>query len=129
MKITLNIPPRLLRDILINANESGTYGAFWLRNYDARIRGDYNGVYIGKPIKGSEADTPNDPENFPNPRAYVGAKALAAGLVAALESKNANFAKAAAARAVAKGYTFRGRNGDASGWDPDGGYALRKEWL
>lgn len=37
--------------------------------------------------------------------------------------------KAAAARAVAKGYTFRGRNGDASGWDPDGGYALRKEWL
>ena len=37
--------------------------------------------------------------------------------------------KAAAARAVAKGYTFRGRNGDTSGWDPDGGYALRKEWL
>lgn len=37
--------------------------------------------------------------------------------------------KAAAARAVAKGYTFRGRDGDASGWDPDGGYALREEWL
>lgn len=96
MKVTLNIPPRLLRGILIDANESGTYGAFWLRNYDSRIRGDYSGVYIGAPVKGGEADTPNDPENFPNPRAYVGAKALAAGLVAALESKNANFAKAAA---------------------------------
>lgn len=23
----------------------------------------------------------------------------------------------------------RGRNGDMSGWDKDGGYALRKEWL
>lgn len=23
----------------------------------------------------------------------------------------------------------RGRNGDTSGWDKDGGYALRKEWL
>lgn len=34
-----------------------------------------------------------------------------------------------AARAVAAGYVFRGRNGDASGWDCDGGYALRHAWL
>lgn len=32
--------------------------------------------------------------------------------------------QAAAARAVARGYVFRGRNGDGSGWDTDGGYAL-----
>lgn len=25
--------------------------------------------------------------------------------------------------------TFFGRNGDTSGWDNDGGYALRREWL
>lgn len=29
-----------------------------------------------------------------------------------------------ARRLVAAGCTFRGRNGDASGWDTDGGYAL-----
>lgn len=33
--------------------------------------------------------------------------------------------KAGAARMVANGVKFRGRNGDASGWDEDGGYALR----
>lgn len=27
------------------------------------------------------------------------------------------------------GYKFRGRNGDTSGWDTDGGYALKHEWL
>lgn len=100
MKITLNVQPRLLRDILASANELGIYGAFWLRNYVTRIRGDYNGIYIGKPIKGREADDdalPSDSvRRTPIPRAYVGAKALAAGLIAALESKNANFAKAAA---------------------------------
>ena len=30
-----------------------------------------------------------------------------------------------AARAVKRGVQFRGRNGDASGWDNDGGYALK----
>ena len=35
-----------------------------------------------------------------------------------------------AAQLVAEGKTaFRGRNGDASGWDDDGGYALRHRWL
>lgn len=29
-----------------------------------------------------------------------------------------------AARLIRAGYKFRGRNGDASGWDNDGGYAL-----
>jgi hypothetical protein len=28
-----------------------------------------------------------------------------------------------------KGAQFRGRNGDTSGWDEDGGYALKQEWL
>jgi hypothetical protein len=35
----------------------------------------------------------------------------------------------AAARAVARGFVFRGRNGDKSGWDNDGGYALDHRWL
>jgi hypothetical protein len=30
---------------------------------------------------------------------------------------------------VGAGYEFRGRNGDRSGWDTDGGYALRRVWL
>ncbi len=36
---------------------------------------------------------------------------------------------AEAAKMIAQGYIFRGRNGDPSGWDNDSGYALRKEWL
>jgi hypothetical protein len=28
-----------------------------------------------------------------------------------------------------RGWTFYGRNGDASGWDTDGGYALKQGWL
>lgn len=34
-----------------------------------------------------------------------------------------------AAKLVARGMVFRGRNGDASGWDNDGGYALRAEQI
>ena len=34
-----------------------------------------------------------------------------------------------AAKALARGAVFRGRNGDASGWDDDGGYALAHRWL
>ena len=34
-----------------------------------------------------------------------------------------------AAQAVAKGVKFYGRNGDASGWDNDGGYALESRWI
>jgi len=34
-----------------------------------------------------------------------------------------------AAEAVAAGYRFHGRNGDTSGWDNDGGYALKHNWL
>ena len=30
---------------------------------------------------------------------------------------------------VAKGWKFHGRNGDPSGWDNDGGYALNQRWL
>lgn len=37
--------------------------------------------------------------------------------------------KAAATRYVKAGFVFRGRNGDASGWDNDGGYALGHNWL
>lgn len=35
----------------------------------------------------------------------------------------------AAATTVAQGAEYRGRNGDTSGWDNDGGYALRHNWL
>lgn len=34
-----------------------------------------------------------------------------------------------AAQMVAEGWQFFGRNGDRSGWDSDGGYALRHRWL
>jgi len=34
-----------------------------------------------------------------------------------------------AAHLVRAGATFRGRNGDASGWDNDGGYSLKSRWL
>lgn len=35
----------------------------------------------------------------------------------------------AAAKLVAIGYKSCGRNGDPSGWDNDGGYALKQRWL
>lgn len=34
-----------------------------------------------------------------------------------------------AAELVTQGVKFRGRNGDTSGWDRDGGYALKHRWL
>ena len=34
-----------------------------------------------------------------------------------------------AAEAVSKGVKFWGRNGDTSGWDNDGGYALTHRWI
>lgn len=34
-----------------------------------------------------------------------------------------------AAALFARGYRSRGRNGDASGWDDDGGYALNQCWI
>ena len=34
-----------------------------------------------------------------------------------------------AAQMVALGWRFYGRNGDRTGWDGDGGYALKSEWL
>lgn len=34
-----------------------------------------------------------------------------------------------AEKAVQAGYVFRGRNGDPTGWDNDGGYALEYRWL
>lgn len=34
-----------------------------------------------------------------------------------------------AAKAVERGAKFRGRNGDTSGWDDDGGYALLHRWI
>jgi hypothetical protein len=37
--------------------------------------------------------------------------------------------KEKAALAVSKGAEFYGRNGDTSGWDDDGGYALSHRWL
>ena len=37
--------------------------------------------------------------------------------------------KAQADHLRSKGVQFRGRNGDTSGWDNDGGYALKHSWL
>lgn len=34
-----------------------------------------------------------------------------------------------AATMAGQGFKFYGRNGDTSGWDDDGGYALKSEWL
>lgn len=34
-----------------------------------------------------------------------------------------------ATKHIALGSTFLGRNGDTSGWDNDGGYALKQRWL
>ena len=47
----------------------------------------------------------------------------------ALGRKVRPLTKAKAAKAVERGFVFRGRNGDASGWDNDGGYALNQEWM
>lgn len=40
------------------------------------------------------------------------------------DKKRRATSKASAAAMVRAGWKFRGRNGDASGWDTDGGYAL-----
>ena len=37
--------------------------------------------------------------------------------------------KETAVKSVEAGAEFYGRNGDRSGWDNDGGYALKKRWL
>ncbi len=44
-------------------------------------------------------------------------------------SKGRPTSKSMAAGAVAIGAEFFGRNGDKSGWDSDGGYALRHRWI
>ena len=44
-------------------------------------------------------------------------------------SKGRPTTKEMAAKAIEIGATFRGRNGDSSGWDNDGGYALNHRWL
>lgn len=37
--------------------------------------------------------------------------------------------KEKASELIKRGWKFRGRNGDPSGWDNSGGYALEHEWL
>jgi hypothetical protein len=52
------------------------------------------------------------------------------GIVGELNGKKVKpRSKAHAAKLVEQGAKFRGRNGDPSGWDNDGGYALNQEWL
>ena len=47
--------------------------------------------------------------------------------------KEGNYRKTTSAqdaqKMIAQGFRFCGRNGDTSGWDNDGGYALRSEWI
>ncbi len=104
MKITIDIPPRIARDVIAAAVESGVYGAFWLRGYDARVRADGNGLYIGKPIEGGDAcrDTP---QHAP----YVGAKRIAQALGKMLMEDNRRHPEIAA-RVICG-------NGDASDAD------------
>jgi hypothetical protein len=42
---------------------------------------------------------------------------------------NAEKASSAPKRTRGHSHSFLGRNGDPSGWDSDGGYALRQQWL
>ena len=52
-----------------------------------------------------------------------------------LEGENENGDKfrpdseSAAEHAIYRGYKFFGRNGDESGWDDEGGYALKHSWI
>lgn len=88
MKITIDIPARLARDIparLARDIIAQAHSHYWLCNYSHRLRGDGNGLYIGKPVKGGEAATGTP---VPTPRAYVGAKAIAEGLRIMLDPAN-----------------------------------------
>lgn len=40
-----------------------------------------------------------------------------------------HFATACTSEDTDGGHAYYGRNGDTSGWDNDGGYALKREWL
>lgn len=57
---------------------------------------------------------------FPGGFGIAGTNTDASGRV----TKRRPSSAASAARMVKAGYKFRGRNGDTSGWDSDGGYAL-----
>lgn len=63
---------------------------------------------------------------FPDGFGIEGSKAASNGRAA---PKKRPATREEAAAMVAAGWTFHGRNGDASGWDSDGGYALQQRWL
>lgn len=46
-----------------------------------------------------------------------------------IQDKRRPSSKEEAAAMVAAGWKFFGRNGDSSGWDNDGGYAITHRWL
>lgn len=100
MKITINVPARLARDIL-----SGAHCGYWLDGYEARMRGDGSGLHIGAPVVDHET------ESAKRPRAYVGAKEIAGALALMLVDKNHNI-RECAARAI-------GNDGSADGPDMD----------
>jgi hypothetical protein len=79
MKIVINVPARLARDII-----SGAHCGYWINNYAHRVRPDGSGLYIGRPVKGGEAaaGTP-----VPKARAFVGAAAVAEALRIMLNSE------------------------------------------
>lgn len=85
MKVTLKIPARLALSVIPCA-----HSMYWLNNYTWRWRTDDSGVYIGKPVKKSYVI------GVPKPAKFVGAKQIAAGLVAMLQSGNAHHAQIAA---------------------------------
>lgn len=89
MKITINIPARLARDVI-----GGAHCGYWLDDYQARVRADGSGLYIGAPVKRSEADTVGP--TVPVPRAFIGAAAIAEGLRLMLSDKSKHFRQIAA---------------------------------
>lgn len=97
MKISINVPARLARDIIAQA-----HSRYWLENYAYRVRADGNGLHLGKPVKGLDADDTSrdcsDDVPTPVPRAYIGAAAIAEGLRIMLEAGSGDGPGEAAAR-------------------------------
>lgn len=95
MRIVINVPARLARDIIAQA-----HSRYWLDNYSYRVRADGNGLYLGKPVKGGEADNTreNPGSEVPAPRPYIGAAAIAEGLRIMLEAGSGDGPGEAAAR-------------------------------
>lgn len=66
---------------------------------------------------------------FPGGFGEVGYKLKAGGLEIDRATGKRPKSKRALAAMLKAGYVFHGRNGDRTGWDSCGGYALKQEWV